>query len=132
MIIEEKTKQSDEIKAPTGKNEKSTFFTCPRYKMYRVEAGNLKRFTYTYKITIFVSMWNLRLFCKKLYSATANTAYTTTQLQDLSSSLVFVDARVVRLDSVWVVFRSCPFRQYLRKFESKKNPFAHYVTHNCD
>ena len=42
---------------------KSTFLTCPCHKIGRVEALGLK---YTFKITIFVKMWNLGQFWENL------------------------------------------------------------------
>ena len=45
---------------------KSRFLTCPCYKMYKIEAVGLKSSNYTLKNTIFVNMWNLGLFRKKL------------------------------------------------------------------
>ena len=45
---------------------KSTFLTCHCYQISRVEAAGLKKSNYTFKITIFVRMWNLGQFCEKL------------------------------------------------------------------
>ena len=41
---------------------KRVFLTCPCHKIYRDEAVRLKSCKYTWKITIFVKMWNLRQF----------------------------------------------------------------------
>ena len=38
---------------------KKVFLTCPCHKIYRDEAVGLKSCKYTWKITIFVKMWNL-------------------------------------------------------------------------
>ena len=45
---------------------KSIFLTCPCHKIYREEAVGLKSSNYALKITIFVNMWNLGQFCKKM------------------------------------------------------------------
>ena len=41
---------------------KRVFLTCPCHKIYRDEAVGLKSCKYTWKITIFVKMWNLRQY----------------------------------------------------------------------
>ena len=43
---------------------KSRFLTCPCHKIDRVEAVGLFLSIYTFKIKIFVSMWNLEQFCQ--------------------------------------------------------------------
>ena len=45
---------------------KSTVLLYPYHKIYRVEVVCLKRSNYTFKITIFVSMWNLGQFREKI------------------------------------------------------------------
>ena len=45
----------------------SIFLTCPCYKIYRVEAVDLKSSNYSLKIMIFVNMWNLGNFLKIWY-----------------------------------------------------------------
>ena len=45
---------------------KRVFLTCPCHKIYRDEAVGLKSFKYTWKITIFVKMWNLGQYCENL------------------------------------------------------------------
>ena len=54
------------LKAHNWQKWKSRFLTCQCHKIYRVEAVGLKRSNYTFKITIFVSMWNLGQFREKL------------------------------------------------------------------
>ena len=48
--------------------EKRRFLTCPWHKIYRVKAVGLSfsKDTYIIQITIFVNMWNLGEFRKKL------------------------------------------------------------------
>ena len=41
---------------------KSTFLTCPCHEIYRGEAVGLKSSNYTWKVMIFVNMWNLGQF----------------------------------------------------------------------
>ena len=41
---------------------KRVFLTCPCHKIHRVEAVGLKTTKYTWKIIIFVNMWNLEQF----------------------------------------------------------------------
>ena len=43
---------------------KRVFLTCPGHKIYRDEAVVLKNYKYTWKITIFVKMWNLGQYRK--------------------------------------------------------------------
>ena len=45
---------------------KRVFLTCPCHKMYRDEAVGLKSCKYTWKITIFVKMWNLGQYRENL------------------------------------------------------------------
>ena len=45
---------------------KRVFLTCPCHKIYRGEAVGLKSCKYTWKITIFVKMWNLGQYRKKI------------------------------------------------------------------
>ena len=45
---------------------KSTFLTCPCHKIYKDEAVGLKSYNYTFKITIFVNVWNLVQFLENL------------------------------------------------------------------
>ena len=42
-----------------AEKEQSTFLTCPCHEIYREEAVGLKSYNYTFKIAIFVNMWNL-------------------------------------------------------------------------
>ena len=57
---------------------KRVFLTCPCHKIYRDEAVGLKSCKYTWKITIFVKMWNLGqyrenlIFCQKLLNWSSN------------------------------------------------------------
>ena len=53
------------VKLTTLKYEKSRFLTCPCHTIYRVEAVGLYLSNYTFKIMIFVSMWNLGQFREK-------------------------------------------------------------------
>ena len=50
------------LTAHNWQNEKSSFLTYPCHKIDRVEAVDLSISNYTYKIMIFVSMWNLGQF----------------------------------------------------------------------
>ena len=45
---------------------KRVFLTCPSHKIYRDEAVGLKSCKNTWKITIFVKMWNLGQYCQNL------------------------------------------------------------------
>ena len=45
---------------------KRVFLTCPCHNIYRDEAAGLKSCKCTWKITIFVNMWNLGQFREKL------------------------------------------------------------------
>ena len=45
---------------------KRVFLTCPCQKIYRDEAVRLKSCKYTWKITIFVKMWNLGQYRENL------------------------------------------------------------------
>ena len=45
---------------------KRAFLTCPRHEIYRDEAVGLKSCKYTWKITIYVNMWNLGQFHENL------------------------------------------------------------------
>ena len=45
---------------------KRVFLTCPCHKIYRGEAVGLKSCKYTWKITIFVKMWNLGQYRENL------------------------------------------------------------------
>ena len=49
----------------TGKNEKE-FLTCPCHEIYMDEAVGLKSCKNTWKITIFVKMWNLGQYRENL------------------------------------------------------------------
>ena len=57
---------------------KRAFLTCPCHEIYRDEAVGLKSCRYTFKITIFVNMWNLGqfrenlIFCQKLLNWSSN------------------------------------------------------------
>ena len=59
-------------------NWKGVFLTCPCHKIYRDEAVGLKSCKYTWKITIFVKMWNLGqnrenlIFCQYLLNWSSN------------------------------------------------------------
>ena len=46
---------------------KRVFLTCPCQKIYRGEAVGLKSCKYTWKIRIYVNMWNLRQFRENWY-----------------------------------------------------------------
>ena len=45
---------------------KSTFLTLHCQNISRIEAVGLKKSNYTFKITIFLSIWILGQFCEKL------------------------------------------------------------------
>ena len=45
---------------------KRVFLTCPCHKIYKVEAVCLKNCKYTWKITIFVKIWNLGQYRENL------------------------------------------------------------------
>ena len=45
---------------------KRVFLTCPCHEIYRDEAVGLKSCKYTWKITIFVKMWNLGQYRENL------------------------------------------------------------------
>ena len=45
---------------------KRVFLTCPCHKIYRDEAVGLKSCKYTFKITIYVNMWDLGQFGENL------------------------------------------------------------------
>ena len=45
---------------------KRVFLTCPCHKIYRDEAVDLKSGKHTWKITIFVKMWNLGQYRENL------------------------------------------------------------------
>ena len=45
---------------------KKSILTCPRHEIYRDEAVGLKSRKYTWKITIYVNMWNLGQFRENL------------------------------------------------------------------
>ena len=47
------------LTAHNWQKEKRVFLTCPCHKIYRVEAVGPESGKYTWKITIFVKMWNL-------------------------------------------------------------------------
>ena len=57
---------------------KRVFPACPCHKIYRDEAVGLKSCKYTWKITIYVNMWNLGqfrenlIFCQKLLNWSSN------------------------------------------------------------
>ena len=46
-------------------NWKRVFLSCYWHEIYTVEAVDLKKYNYTWKITIFVKMWNLGQFIEK-------------------------------------------------------------------
>ena len=57
---------------------KRVFLTCPCHKIYRDEAVCLKNCKYTWKIMIFVKMWNLGqyhenlIICQQLFNWSSN------------------------------------------------------------
>ena len=57
---------------------KRVFLTCPRHEIYGDEAVGLKSCKYTWKITIYVNMWNLvqfrekLIFCPQLLNSSSN------------------------------------------------------------
>ena len=51
--------QEDTLTAHNWQKWKRVFLTCSCHKIYRDEAVGLKSCKYTWKITIFVKMWNL-------------------------------------------------------------------------
>ena len=54
------------LKAHNWQKWKSVFLTCPCHNIYRDEAVGLKSCKYTWKITIFVKMWNLGQYHENL------------------------------------------------------------------
>ena len=50
------------LTAHNWQNWKRVFLTCPCHKIYKDEAVGLKSCKYTWKITIYVNMWNLGQF----------------------------------------------------------------------
>ena len=54
------------LTAHTWQKWKRVFLTCPCPKIYRVEAVGLKSCKYSWKITIFVKMWNLGQYRENL------------------------------------------------------------------
>ena len=71
-------KTSKNLTAHNWQQWKRVFLTCPCHKIYRDEAVGLKGCKYTWKITIFVKMWNLgqyrenSIFCQKLLNWSSN------------------------------------------------------------
>ena len=61
-----KTQKADILNGSQLAKMKRVFLTCPCHKIYRGEAFGLKSCKYTWKITIFVKMWNLGQFCENL------------------------------------------------------------------
>ena len=55
-----------ELTAHNWQKWKRVFLTCPCHKIYRDEAVGLKSCKYTWKITIFVKMWNLGQYRENL------------------------------------------------------------------
>ena len=45
---------------------KRVFLTCPCHNIYRDDTDGLKSSNYTWKITIFLNIWNLGQFCENL------------------------------------------------------------------
>ena len=58
--------QSVHLMAHNWQKWKRVFLTCPCHKIYRDEAVGLKICKYTWKITIFVKMWNLGQYRENL------------------------------------------------------------------
>ena len=54
------------LKAHNWQKWKRVFLTCPCHKISRDEAVGLKTCKYTWKITIFVKMWNLGQYREKI------------------------------------------------------------------
>ena len=54
------------LRAHNWQKWKRVFLTCPCLKSYRDEAVGLKSCKYTWKITIFVKMWNLGQYRENL------------------------------------------------------------------
>ena len=54
------------LTAHNWQNWKRVFLTCPCHEIYKDEAVGLKSCKYTWKITIYVNMWNLGQFRKIL------------------------------------------------------------------
>ena len=59
-------KPSFDLRAHNWQKWKRVFLTCPCHKIYRDEAVGLKSCKYTWKITIFVKMWNLGQYRENL------------------------------------------------------------------
>ena len=59
------------LTAHNWQNWKRVFLTCPCHENYRGEAAGLKSCKYTWKNTIYVTMWNLRQFRENLILETA-------------------------------------------------------------
>ena len=62
----EKPYQSDPLTGGNWQKWKRVFLTCTCHEIYRDEAVGLKSCKNTWKITIFVKMWNLGQYCEKL------------------------------------------------------------------
>ena len=58
--------QGSNLTAHNWQKWKRVFLTCPCHKIYREEAVGLKSCKYTWKITIFVKMWNLGQYHENL------------------------------------------------------------------
>ena len=61
-----KGNRSDSLTGGNWQKWKRVFLTCPCHKIYRDEAVGLKSCKYTWKITIFVKMWNLGQYRENL------------------------------------------------------------------
>ena len=55
-----------ELTAHNWQKWKRVFLTCPCCEIYMDEAVGLKSYKYTWKITIYVNMWNLGQFRENL------------------------------------------------------------------
>ena len=70
--------QVKDLMAHNWQNWKRVFLTCPCHEIHRDEAVGLKSCKYTWKITIFVKMWNLGqyrenlIFCQQLLNWSSN------------------------------------------------------------
>ena len=69
---------NDGLTAHKWQKWKRVFLTCPCHKIYRDEVVGLRSCKYTWKITIFVKMWNLGqyrenlIFCQQLLNWSSN------------------------------------------------------------
>ena len=77
-LVINRWKNRGHLMAHNWQKWKRVFLTCPCHKIYRGEAVGLKSRKYTWKITIYVNMWNLGqfrenlIFCQYLLNWSSN------------------------------------------------------------